>query len=362
MKRLRVLLGVLFILMVVTGCKGKQEEATEASSVKKSDEKKEKNDKSDKKSGVDLKSIFSKDKKEGETEEDPSEPVKEKEEPVSKKGFTFQEYEYNQVVDVDLDGDGKKEAVQLQMLPKKKTAKDEEEYYPDFEAYLNINGQALEYFGNMNNAIMVVADMDPSDSYLEIFTAVSEYETYHDVRCYHYKNNKLEELFFSDDCKSFPRLNVKAVTSDGVLEIEGEGVFSYVPDMDNLKDLGQYFTKTEYILKDGILVYLGSNRYERTSDSWRKECPYYLTVDGIEVFDSVNGSRIGELNKGDVFYLYAVKRFNESYDENYAGFIYKDAWAEIRTDKGVQGWIEIPWGYFYTTDPSNEYPSPYHWG
>lgn len=304
---------------------------------------------------IDLKAIFD---KEGQAEQK-DEGKERKELPVA---FGVKEYEADKEFKLDLDKDGLDESIVLEL---EKSAGSSSEEFEDYDAFLKINGKRLVRLGKASAGKIFVTDIDANDNYLELFTGISEYEIYQDIQCFHYKDSKLQEIYFSDDRDSINILNILETKSDGIISFEGEGMFSVYPEEGNAqsRDLGQYLTEAKYILKDGFLVYIGSPRYEKTSKSWQRESPYYLTVDKLELFDEARGKKIGTLNKGDVFYLHGVKKYNRNYNGSYGTYVYEEGWAEIQVDgSGKKGWIKVPEGEFYKIDLESEYSGAYHWG
>lgn len=304
---------------------------------------------------IDLKAIFD---KEGKNDEQKSEGEEKKDEIVV--AFDVKEYKFNEEFKIDLDKDGVDESVVLEF---EKTASSSDEGVELYDAFLTINEKRLFHLGKASAGKIFITDIDAGDGSLELFTAVSDYVIYETIQCFHYKDSELKELYFSDEAGSINILNILESKSDGMISLEGEGNFSlYLGDGAEIRDLGQYITKADYMLKDDFLVYVGSPRYEKTTEQWQKEAPYYLIADGIELFDSARGNKIGDLKKGDIFYLYSVKKYNKVYDESYENFIYSEAWAEIQVDgSGKKGWIRVPKGEFYKTDLEDEYAGAYHW-
>lgn len=365
MKKFTLFLMML-LLIVSAGCKKdkpedvKDDKKTEAREDSKKDKKKKKNFKD----GLDLKSIFNKDKNEGETqgnhEEESGDRDLENGNPQTG-SFGIKSYEANEEIRIDLDHDGKEELLKLeQERISSEASENGEPVYDHF--YLSINGERLEYIGESLYGGIKITDIDMNDNRVEIFVHIEDVGIVEIIKCFHYNGSELEEVYFTDDANSILFLSILEVREDRTIVFAGENYFSSYDQEQNMdKDLGQFSTEENYLLRDGILVYLGTPRYVKTSDTWRREAPYHVTVDGLDVYDKPMGNKIGEIGQGDVFYLQGVKKYNWQYSETLAEYRFFDAWADIKSDSGLSGWIEVPFGEFYDSDPQSEYSGVYHW-
>lgn len=365
MKKLTLCL-MLLLLFVSAGCRKdkpedvKNDKKTETQEESKQDKKKKK----DSKDGLDLKSLFNKRKDGDETqggEDDPGDTGSEKKDPQTE-AFGIKSYSANEEISIDLNHDGKEEVLKLEQAASAYEG-EEEDLYGDYkDYYLNINGERLEYTGRGYEAGIKLTDIDVDDDRVEIFVHVRDVGIFEDVLCFHYNGSELEEVYFTDNANALLYLDILEVRPDKTIVFLGEDSFTiYDQSLEMNKDLGQFFTDETYLLRDGVLAYLGTPKYIKTSESWRKEAPYHVTVTGMDVFDKPMGTKIGELAQGDVFYLYGVKKFNPQYIAEYEDYYYMEGWADIKSDSGVSGWIEVPFGEFYVSNPNDEYSGLYHW-